>query len=345
MGCLVKWKPILLAREFNAKLAARANSRGVMAEKTTKVLVHDDHAHLYRDLLEAEAGISFMVHDRYAGLAEAASAFEPDVVMNFRFAGNPYPREAFIDLPSLRWVHVSGSGSDHLAPWDRDRVTVTNCAGFQADVMAEYAIGAILAHNFRFPEFIADREARRWSEKHVRPARGDTMLMIGLGPIGQAIARLATGIGMRVSGLNRDGRPVEGIERVYPAKALSEAVSGADVVVLAIPLTDATRGWFDGAAIAAMKPDALLINMARGNIVDEEALAGALSSGWLRGAVLDVFSSEPLDPASPLWSLDNAILTPHISSVWEGWQRAAAEIFVDNLRRYRAGEPLRNIVG
>jgi len=316
-----------------------------MAEKTTKVLVHDDHAHLYQDLLEAEAGISFIVHDRYAGLDAAARAFEPEVVMNFRFAGNPYPREAFIDLPSLRWVHVSGSGSDHLAPWDRDRVTVTNCAGFQADVMAEYAVGAILAHNFRFPEFIADRQARRWSEKHVRPAAGGTLLMIGLGPIGQAIVRLAKGIGMRVIGLNHSGRPVEGIERVYPAEALLDAVAGADVVALAIPLTEKSCGWFDAAAIAAMKPDAILINMARGNIVDESALATALSSGRLRGAVLDVFSSEPLDPDNPLWSLENAILTPHISSVWEGWQRAAAEIFVDNLRRYRAGEPLRNVVG
>lgn len=315
-----------------------------MPNSMTRVLVHDDHAHLYRDLLEAEPGITFIVHDRYAGLAEVARDFEPDVVMNFRFAGNPYPREAYIDLPSLRWVHVSGSGSDHLAPWDRDRVTVTNCAGFQARVMAEYAIGAILAHNFRFPEFIADRQARRWEEKPVRPAAGGTLLMIGLGPIGQAIARLASLIGMRVIGLRRTAGPVEGIERVYPPEALHEALAEADAVVLAIPLTETSRGWFGAAAIAAMKPDALLINMARGHIVDEAALATALSTGGLRGAVIDVFSSEPLDTASPLWDLDNAILTPHISSVWRGWQRAAAEIFVDNLGRYRAGERLRNVV-
>ncbi len=313
--------------------------------RETRVLVHDDHAHLYRDLLEAETGVRYLIHDRYAGLEDAAREFEPNVVMNFRFAGNPYPREAFIDLPSLRWVHVSGSGSDHLAPWNRERVTVTNCAGFQAKVMAEYAVGAILAHNFRFPEFIADRRARRWAEKPVRPVAGGTLLMIGLGPIGRAISGLAKSIGMRVTGLRRSGEPVEGVERVYTPDALHEALAGADVVVLAIPLTGASRGWFDAAAIAAMKQDALLINMARGHIVDEEALAGALGEGRLRGAVIDVFSSEPLDPASPLWDLDNAILTPHVSSVWDGWQRAAAEIFVDNLRRYRAGEPLKNIVG
>ena len=315
-----------------------------MANSKTRVLVHDDHAHLYRDLLEAEPGVTFIVHDRYADLDAVAHAFQPDVVMNFRFAGNPYPREAFIDLPSLRWVHVSGSGSDHLAPWDRERVTVTNCAGFQAAVMAEYAIGAILAHNFRFSEFIADRQARRWDEKPVRPAAGGTLLMIGLGPIGKAIAHLAGLIGMRVIGLRRSGGFMEGIERVYRPEALHEALAEADVVVLAIPLTDASRGWFDAAAIGAMKTDALLINMARGNIVDEVALAGALGASRLRGAVIDVFSSEPLDPASPLWELDNAILTPHVSSVWTGWQRAAAEIFMDNLRRYRAGEPLRNVV-
>lgn len=316
-----------------------------MAETTTKVLVHDDQAHLYLDLLRAVPGVTYLVHDRYAELDEVARGFEPDVVMNFRFAGNPYPREAFMGLPSLRWVHVSGSGSDHLAPWNRERVTVTNCAGFQADVMAEYAIGAILAHNFRFPEFIADRQARVWAEKPVRPAAGGTLLMIGLGPIGQAIGGLARGIGMRVTGLSRSGRPVAGFEPVYRAEALLQALAGADVVVLAIPLTDASRGWFDAAAIAAMKPDALLINMARGHIVDEHALAEALSAGRLRGAVMDVFSSEPLDPSSSLWDLENAILTPHVSSVWEGWQRSAAEIFVDNLHRYRAGTPLRNIVG
>ena len=322
-----------------------------MAEKLSsggtrgiRVLVHDDQSHQYRDLLEAETGVRYLFHDRYADLADAARAFEPDVVMNFRFAGNPYPREAFIDLPSLRWVHISGTGSDHLAPWDRQRVIVTNCAGFQAKVMAEYAIGAVLAHNFRFPEYIADRQARRWAEKPVRPAAGGTLLMIGLGPIGRAIAGLAKAIGMRVTGLRHSGGPVEGSEQVYRPDALHRAVAEADVVVLAIPLTEASRGWFDAAAIAAMKPDALLINMARGHIVDEAALADALSGGRLRGAVIDVFSSEPLDPESPLWDLDNAILTPHVSSVWEGWQRSAAEIFVDNLRRYRAGQPLRNIV-
>ena len=168
--------------------------------------------------------------------------------------------------------------------------------------------------------------------------------MIGLGPIGQAIAGLGKGIGMRVIGLNRSGQPVEGIEHVYPAGDLLSAVAEADVVVLAIPLTETSRGWFDTAAIAAMKPDALLINMARGHIVDERALAEALSQDRLRGAVVDGFSSEPLDPANPLWDVENAILTPHVSSVWEGWQRSAAEIFVANLMRYRAGEPLRNIV-
>ena len=315
-----------------------------MTISKTRVLVHDDHAHLYRDLLEAVPNLSFIVHDRYAGLAEVARDFEPDVVMNFRFAGNPYPREAFIDLPSLRWVHVSGSGSDHLAPWDKDQVTVTNCAGFQARVMAEYAIGAILAHNLRLPEFIADRQARRWAEKPVRPTAGGTLLMIGLGPIGQAIARLATLIGMRVIGLRRSGEPIEGIDTVYPPEALHTALAEVDVAVLAIPLTESSRGWFDTRAIAAMKPDALLINMARGHIVDEVAMAEALGAGRLRGAVIDVFSTEPLERDNPLWGLDNAILTPHVSSVWEGWQRAAAEVFVDNLGRYQAGEPLRNIV-
>ena len=146
-----------------------------MSELAIRVLVHDDHAHLYRDLLDAEPGLDFVIHGQYAGTTELAMSFEPEVVMSFRFAGNPYPRESFIDLCSVRWIHVSGSGTDHLAPWDADRITVTNCAGFQADVMAEYALGAVLAHNFRFPEFIADQKARHWQEKHIQPAAGTRM--------------------------------------------------------------------------------------------------------------------------------------------------------------------------
>ena len=116
------------------------------------------------------------------------------------------------------------------------------------------------------------------------------------------------------------------------------------MVVLVIPLTAETRGWFDAGAIAAMKPSALLVNMARGYIVDETALAQALLTNRLRGAVIDVFSQEPLDPESPLWNLENAILTPHISSVWDSWQRRAAEIFIENFRNYREGASMINII-
>ncbi|MBM86026.1 MAG: hydroxyacid dehydrogenase [Rhodospirillaceae bacterium] len=315
-----------------------------MSEKAIRVLVHDNHAHLYRDLLEAEPGLDFVIHDQYSGTAELATSFGPEVVMSFRFAGNPYPRGSILNLDSVRWIHVSGSGTDHLAPWDTDRITVTNCAGFQANVMAEYAIGAVLAHNFRFPEFIANQKTRRWEEKTVQPAAGSRMLVIGLGPIGRAIARLARAIGMLTTGLCRSPGSVEGFERTYQRGQLHEALAEADVVVLVIPLTYETRGWFDADAIAAMKPDAILINMARGNIVDETALSQALVANRLRGAVIDVFSEEPLDPESPLWNLENAILTPHISSVWESWQRQAAEIFIENFRNYRQGGPMVNVV-
>jgi phosphoglycerate dehydrogenase-like enzyme len=170
------------------------------------------------------------------------------------------------------------------------------------------------------------------------------MLIIGLGQIGQAIAERAAVFGMHVVGSRRSGAAVPGVSAVVPADGWRPLLGEADYVVIAAPLTPETRGMIGAAELATMRPDAYLINIARGEIVDEAALIAALQSGRIAGAGLDVFNVEPLPAESPLWGLPNVFITPHIS-----WNSPAVlprtlDLFLDNLRRYRDGEPLRNIV-
>jgi len=166
--------------------------------------------------------------------------------------------------------------------------------------------------------------------------------VIGLGDIGARIARSGRALGMRAIGVSRTGRPVTGVSRVYRTRALTAALAEADFVVLTVPLSPATRGLLDAAALAAMKPSAWLINVARGPIVDEDAMVEALRAGRIAGAILDVFDIEPLPPTHPLWTLPNVVITPHISG--PSTPREIAPLFADNLRRYLAGRPLRHVV-
>jgi phosphoglycerate dehydrogenase-like enzyme len=309
------------------------------------LLVHDARPERYLDLLrERFPRVTVTTHTDYAGLAEAVRATRPRWVLSQKFAGVPYPREALVEAPGLEWIHVLGSGVDHLLPWDPARVTVTNSAGVQADVMAQYVLAGVLAWNFHLPAFLREQGRRRWAPREVLDVRGQTLVVVGLGRIGAAVARHAAALGLRVLGVRRHPAPVPGVERVLPSEALPSALDAADVVVVLLPLTDETRGLFDAALLARMRPGAVLVNLARGGIVDEEALCAALRGGRLRAAVLDVFAREPLPDDSPLWGLDNVILTPHVSSLFRGWERAAAELFCDNLERRERGEALRNVV-
>ncbi len=310
-----------------------------------KLLVHDDRADLYLDLLRDRfPDLGIAVCDRYDTFPARLAEVAPEIVLSSKFAGLPYPRAALLEAPSVAWVHVCGSGIDHLLPWDPARVTVTNSAGFQAEVMAQYALGALLALALRFPAYARDTAARRWAPGPVASIAGKTVLVAGLGPNGRAVARLARAAGMTVIGLRNRPRPMDGLDAVFGPERLHEALALADAVVLVLPLTERSRNLIDARALAAMKPGAVLVNMARGGILDEAALAEALTAGRLGGAVLDVFAEEPLPAGSPLWDLDNVIVTPHVASLFAGWERKAAEVFADNLARRLAGAPLANVI-
>jgi D-2-hydroxyacid dehydrogenase (NADP+) len=195
-----------------------------------------------------------------------------------------------------------------------------------------------------FARYLVAQQAQRWERHPVGTLQGKTLAIVGLGAIGGEIAQRARAFGMRVLGVSRGGTPAAGCERVYATRDLHLALALADFVTVVVPLTEETRGLVDARAFAAMMPGARLVNVARGGVVDEDALLAGLRSGQVAGACLDVFAQEPLPAAHPLWSAPNVIVTPHIAGYREDYVERALDVFADNLARFEAGTPLANVV-
>jgi D-2-hydroxyacid dehydrogenase (NADP+) len=259
-------------------------------------------------------------------------------VKQSRFQG-PAHREC-ASFETVEWVHVGGSGFDHLLPFAREETVVTNCAGVLARYLAETVTGAMLALNGNFLTYLEQKQAHDWKQWAFRPLSDQTLLIVGLGAVGRAVATNAKALGMRVVAVTRRPRDHAAVELVVDGSRLDEMLSEADIVSLHVPATADTAGLFDAQRIARMKRGAMLINTARGAVVDAEALTEALRAQHLRAAYLDVFDEEPLPPSSPLWDLKNLLITPHVADNIEGWPRLFAERFADNLERWRAGKPL-----
>jgi glyoxylate/hydroxypyruvate reductase len=253
-----------------------------------------------------------------------------------------FPRELLPRAARLRWAQSMGAGVERLMlPELPRRVTVTRVAGIFGPWMAEYVLGWCLWHTQRTERFRAQQRERRWRQTDPLRLHGATLCVVGLGDIGRTIARAARGFGMRVVGVTRSGKMVAEAERVHKVRDIRKAVAAADFVALTVPLTDATRGLIGAAELAAMRPTAWLINVARGPVVDEAALLDAVRSNRLGGVVLDVFDEEPLPQGHPLWEFSNVVVTPHISG--PSTPDEIAPIFNDNLRRYLAGRTLRYV--
>ena len=184
----------------------------------------------------------------------------------------------------------------------------------------------------------------RWAQRAVGRIDGKTVTVVGLGKTGCEVARRAKALGLGVIGVRARPRPTPNVDRVYGSEDLHTALGEGDYVVLSVPLTDRTRGVIDAAAFGAMREGVILVDVSRGGVVEAAALLDAIASGHVAGAALDVFEDEPLPPESPFWDLENVILTPHCSSVYDGWEGRSAEIFCENLARWRKGEPLENVV-
>jgi D-2-hydroxyacid dehydrogenase (NADP+) len=291
--------------------------------------------------------------DREARLAEADCA-RAEIAF---FTGDVFPdfsRQFFSAVrkaPRLKWLHVFNAGVDHpiYAEIMARGVRLTTSAGSTAEPIAHTVVAALLMLARNFPRWLAAQRQRAWDP--MRPAyfprdlRGQSAIVYGLGHVGREIARLARVLGLTVIGVRRSPRRDDDpVDEVHPPGRLADLLPACDWLILACPLTAQTRGLVDARLIARLPKGARLINIARGEIVDEPALIEALRSGHLSGAYLDVFEKEPLPADSPLWGLPNVIVSPHTAAVTAGNDDRVYAMFRDNLARYARGEPLVNEV-
>lgn len=309
------------------------------------------------DAIGRDAGVSFepivLPEDPDARLDEATLAH---VELAF-FSGDVFPAlsrgffAAVYGAPKLRWLHVFNTGTDNpvFARFLERGVMLTNSPGSNAVPIAQSAITGMLMLAREFLRFGEAQRAREWLPlgelERPRDLGDQTLVVVGVGTIGAEIARLARAIGLHVIGVRRSpAAPGDPVDECVTPDRLAEVLPRADWLALACPLTDATRGLIDEAALSLLPDGARVLNVARGEVIDEPALIRALQSGRLAGAYLDVFEVEPLPDASPLWSLPNVILTPHASTISAGSGARQAEMFLDNLARYARKEPLQNPV-
>jgi D-2-hydroxyacid dehydrogenase (NADP+) len=263
-------------------------------------------------------------------------------------------KEAVARATALKWVHCSGHAVGHfpLPELAAGGVVVTNSRGVQAVPIAEHVMACLLALARRLPHTLRDQQQSLWRPNELLGdgspwlLAGRTLGIIGVGTIGQAVAARSKAFGMHVVGMRRNPRrePPAGFDLVLGPEDRDRFLNLADIVVVAAPLTDETTRLLDATAIARMKPGAIVINVARGQLVDETALAEAVATGRLGGAALDVFTTEPLPPQSPLWSLPNVIVTPHNSGFRVGHFDAVVDLFCENLTRFERGIELLNVV-
>ena len=245
--------------------------------------------------------------------------------------------------PRLRFLQAMFAGAGQqlraarLTPEELERVAFASSAGVHATPLAEWSIFGLLAFTKGLPRLIEDKTARRWDHYPGDELPGKTLLVVGVGEIGREVVRLARAFGMNVLGVKRRADD----EWAGPER-LPELASRADAMVITLPLTDETAKLVDRETIDALPDGAILVNVGRGGVLDEDALVEALRSGKLRGAALDVFAEEPLPGSSPLWELDNVLLSPHTAALSIHENARIVELFAENLRRYLAGEELVN---
>ncbi len=251
--------------------------------------------------------------------------------------------------PLLRWVQGAGAGVEQFgrAGLAKDRVVLTNCSGLSSGSMAEWVIGRLLQVWKRLREADEFQRAHAFERSYGRTFAGSTIGIVGLGHIGRAVAGRARAVGCRVLGLRRTVRPGDtdpDVDQLYPTSGLHEMLGLCDAVIVAAPATAGTHHLIDAKALAAMPRRAVLVNVARGTLLDEVELARVMKEEPLAAAILDVFDPEPLAPTSPLWDLPNVYISAHSSVSVDRYMDDVFDLFLDNVKRFRAGEPLRNVV-
>jgi phosphoglycerate dehydrogenase-like enzyme len=311
-------------------------------------------APLGRDLvarIEAVPGVRCVriaADGRIHGDADESAFDNAEVLLRGSIPG-PVLDHILARSPRLRWIHSASAGIERVAtPAVRTReIVVTNARGVFSRPIAEYVVMMCLAIARRLPQLLELGRERTWQPLVGRELSELTVGIVGFGSIGAEVARLLAPFECRVIATRRHverGPGVAGGVELLGLEELGTLLRASDIVVVAAPLTDETAGLIGAAQLQEMRQDAWLINIARGRLLDELALRRALEAGWIGGAVLDVFAEEPLPPDSPLYRTPNLIVTPHTSWASQLVTSRSIDLFVENLRRYRAGDPLRNLV-
>jgi glyoxylate/hydroxypyruvate reductase A len=296
---------------------------------------------------EAEA-VAALLAERQPELAVATASNEADFARELPLAevlfGFRVPSAYWASARQLRWFQVMGAGLEDIAagPALPPGVVVTNLKGVFGAAMAEYALAYMLAHAQRVRDVLAQQARGEWRDFTPGLLGGATVGVIGMGSIGREVAGRCAALGMHVLGLSRSGAPVAGIERVFAVEAIADFLPRCDYLVCVVPQTPDTTGLLNRERLRLLKPSCFLVNMGRGNVLPLADIELALRERWLAGAALDVFLEEPLPFDSPLWALDNAFITPHISGV--NRPEDVLSVFMANLARYRAGDTLENVV-
>jgi D-2-hydroxyacid dehydrogenase (NADP+) len=259
------------------------------------------------------------------------------------------PRDILKRAPGLKWVQTMSAGVDRFAKtdiWDSP-VILTGVSGIHATPIGEFALQFMLMFAKGAPQCFRMKQNREWIRFMPSVLRGKTVGIVGLGNIGREIARLSKAFGMKTIATRRSTKkPARGryVDLLLPVEQQTKLLAESDYVVVATPLTPETRGLIGEKELRAMKTSAFIINIARGGIIDEEALVRALNEKWIAGAGLDVVATEPLPPDSPIWDFDNVILSPHVAGGMEDYMARANDIFCENIKRYLEGKRLLNVI-
>jgi phosphoglycerate dehydrogenase-like enzyme len=253
--------------------------------------------------------------------------------------------------PRLRWVHTTAAGGGGqvkaagLSADELERVVFTTSAGVHGSTLAEFAVFGVLAGAKDLPRLAAQQQERQWTDRwEMRQLDEMTVLIVGLGGIGASAAEKFSALGATVWGTTRSGEPVDGVARLVDIASVEDILGEVDAVVVTLPGTAATEGLVGSSFFESLKPGAIVVNVGRGTVIDEPALIEALESGRVSFAALDVFAVEPLPQDSPLWAMDNVLVSPHTAALSSREDSRIASLFAENARRLLDGEPLKNVV-
>lgn len=285
--------------------------------------------------------------DTTIAVGETAEAFErvaPDADVVFNWSGSgAVLRQVFGMCPKLGWVHTRAAGLDGVLFPElvESPVPLTNGTGAFSESLGEFAIAGMLFFAKNLRAMVHNQAAGEWTQVEVVEVSGQTVGIVGYGDIGRAVAERARALGMKVLGVKRHAAGGDGI---YGPERRIEMIQRCDYVVVSAPLTEETRGMIGEAEFAAMKPNAVVINLGRGPVIHEGAMVRALREGRIQGAVLDVFDREPLPAGHPFYGMENVLFSPHCADHTPDWLEQAMQLFLDNFERYRKGEALVNVV-